>query len=103
MLLGEARTFLELLGARPALAHIDRLTARLMAPAPRIAPHPFGLTPREAEVLRLVAQGLPYAEIAERLFLSPRTVGTHLTNIYGKLAVDNRAAATRLAIEHGLN
>lgn len=63
---------------------------------------PFGLTPREAEVLRLVAQGLPDAEVAERLFLSRRTVHAHLRTIYGKLGVATRSAATRLAIEHSL-
>ena len=53
-------------------------------------------------MLRLVAQGLPNAAIAERLFLSPRTVKSHVANIYGKLGVDNRAAATRFAVDHGL-
>jgi len=53
-------------------------------------------------VLRLVAQGLPNSAVAARLFLAPRTVNTHLTNIYTKLGVDNRAAATRFALEHGL-
>ena len=60
------------------------------------------LTAREAEVLRLVAQGLSNAEVGERLFLSPRTVGQHLRSIYNKLGVDNRTAATRLATQHGL-
>ena len=53
-------------------------------------------------MLGLVAQGLPNAAIAARLFLSPRTVKSHVANIYGKLGVDNRAAATRYALEHGL-
>jgi DNA-binding NarL/FixJ family response regulator len=42
------------------------------------------------------------AEAAERLFLSPRTVGQHLRSIYNKLGVSSRAAATRFAVEHGL-
>lgn len=67
------------------------------------SPARFGLTPRELDVLRLVAQGLTDAEVAERLFLSPRTVGSHLTSIYGKLDVSSRSAATRIAVEHGLS
>jgi DNA-binding CsgD family transcriptional regulator/tetratricopeptide (TPR) repeat protein len=66
-------------------------------------PARFGLTPRELDVLRLIAQGLTDAEVAERLFLSPRTVGSHLTSIYGKLDVSSRSAATRIAVEHGLS
>jgi DNA-binding NarL/FixJ family response regulator len=60
------------------------------------------LSTREAEVLRLVASGLTNPEIAERLFLSRRTVDTHLQRIYGKLDVSGRAAAARFASEHGL-
>jgi DNA-binding CsgD family transcriptional regulator/tetratricopeptide (TPR) repeat protein len=62
----------------------------------------LGLTPRERDVLRLIAQGLTDAEVAERLSLSPRTVGSHLTSIYGKLHVQSRTAAARIALEHGL-
>jgi DNA-binding NarL/FixJ family response regulator len=50
------------------------------------------------EVLRLVAQGLTYAQIAEQLVISPRTVNTHLTSIYSKLQVSSRSGATRYAI-----
>jgi DNA-binding NarL/FixJ family response regulator len=64
--------------------------------------HPGGLSAREVEVLRLVATGLTSAQIARELFLSPRTVDTHLTSIYHKLGVNSRAAATRFALEHGL-
>jgi predicted ATPase/DNA-binding CsgD family transcriptional regulator len=63
---------------------------------------PAGLTSREIEVLRLVAQGLTDAQVAERLILSRRTVSTHLTSIYSKLQVASRSAATRFAVEHGL-
>jgi len=69
---------------------------------PDLAPCPLGLSGRETEVLRLVADGLTNARIAERLFLSPKTVSTHLVSIYGKLGVTSRAGATRFAIEHGL-
>ncbi len=61
-----------------------------------------GLTAREAEVLRLLAQGLTDAQIAEMLVISPRTVNSHLTSIYSKLGVSSRAAATRYAMEHRL-
>ncbi|HEY6407439.1 MAG TPA: helix-turn-helix transcriptional regulator, partial [Ktedonobacteraceae bacterium] len=66
------------------------------------ASHPAGLTAREVEVLRLVAQGLSDAQVAEQLIVSPRTVNWHLTSIYSKLGVNSRAAATRYAIEHHL-
>ena len=72
-------------------------------PAPPSAPeHPAGLTSREVEVLRLVAGGMTSAKIARELFLSPRTVETHITSIYHKLGVSSRAAATRFALEHSL-
>lgn len=63
---------------------------------------PDGLTAREVDVLRLVAQGLTDTYIAEQLVISPRTVNNHLTSIYSKLQVSSRAAATRYAIEHQL-
>ena len=61
-----------------------------------------GLSAREAEVLRLVASGLTNAEVAEKLFLSSRTVNWHLTSIYRKLGLHSRAEAARFASEHGL-
>ena len=66
------------------------------------APYPDGLTTREVEVLRVVAQGLTNEQVAERLVISPRTVDTHLTLIYSKIGVSSRSAATRYAIEHHL-
>jgi DNA-binding CsgD family transcriptional regulator/tetratricopeptide (TPR) repeat protein len=62
----------------------------------------YGLTPRELEVVRLVATGLTDAQIAARLVISPRTVGKHLQSIYGKLDLASRSAATRWAMEHHL-
>jgi DNA-binding CsgD family transcriptional regulator len=61
-----------------------------------------GLSAREVEVLRLVAEGLTDAEVADRLYLSRRTVSSHLRSIYTKLAVSTRTAAVRLAIERGI-
>jgi predicted ATPase/DNA-binding CsgD family transcriptional regulator len=63
---------------------------------------PFGLTAREIEVLRLLAQGLSDAQIAEHLVISRRTVNHHTTSLYSKLGVSSRAAATRAALEHHL-
>jgi predicted ATPase/DNA-binding NarL/FixJ family response regulator len=63
---------------------------------------PAGLTAREVEVLRLVAQGMSDNEVAGCLVLSPRTINAHLTSIYSKLGVNSRVAATRFAIEHQL-
>jgi DNA-binding NarL/FixJ family response regulator len=59
------------------------------------------LTERETEVLRLVAKGLSYKQIAERLTLSHRTVQNHVQNILGKLHLHNRVELTRFALEHG--
>lgn len=68
-------------------------------PSPRT--HPAGLTERELEVLRLVAQGLTNAQVAQSLTISPNTVSIHLYSIYSKLGVKSRTAATRYGIEHG--
>lgn len=69
--------------------------------APNSRPHYLAdLTEREVEVLRLVAQGMTNAEIADILIISVRTVEAHLRSIFGKLQVTNRSAATRFALEH---
>jgi non-specific serine/threonine protein kinase len=62
----------------------------------------FGLTPREMEVLRLLAQGRSNQEIADALFISLRTAQTHVTNILTKLGLDSRTAAAAHAVRHGL-
>src|SRR5262249_33275802 len=94
------------LGARAAAISIDQAidTISTAARAPIAeATHaarpgyPAGLTAREVEVLRLVAQGLSDAEVAERLVLSRRTVHAHLASIYHKLGVNTRSDATRAA------
>ena len=64
--------------------------------------YPDGLTAREVDVLRLVAQGMTDAQVAEQLVISPRTVNTHLTSIYGKIGVSSRSEATRYALEQRL-
>ncbi len=70
--------------------------------AGKVPTSPEGLTAREVEVLRLVAQGLTNKQVAEQLVISPRTVNSHLTAIYGKIGITSRSAATRYAIEHQL-
>jgi DNA-binding NarL/FixJ family response regulator len=63
---------------------------------------PAGLTPREVEILRLLARGLLNKEIAARLQITPKTVANHVEHIYTKIGVSNRAAASLFATEHGL-
>jgi DNA-binding CsgD family transcriptional regulator len=59
------------------------------------------LTPAEERVFWEVVQGLTNKQISDRLFISPRTVQTHLSNILGKLALDNRSQLVRFAFENG--
>jgi DNA-binding NarL/FixJ family response regulator len=76
------------------------------APAVRTAPDEPGiprLTERETEVLRLVAKGLNYRQISERLVISHRTVQNHVQNTLGKLQLHNRVELVRYAIERGLD
>lgn len=63
---------------------------------------PAGLTAREVEVLRLVAQGLSHRQIAERLVISRKTASNHVERIYAKTGVNNRAMASMFAMKHGL-
>jgi HD-GYP domain-containing protein (c-di-GMP phosphodiesterase class II) len=63
---------------------------------------PAGLTRREIEVLRLVADGCSNREVAKRLVISPRTVDHHVQHIYEKIGVSSRAAAALFAVEHDL-
>ncbi|MEU6710744.1 response regulator transcription factor [Nonomuraea sp. NPDC046802] len=79
------------------LGEYRRLAAQ---PAPVEGPR---LTDRETEVLRLVAKGLSYRQIAERLVLSHRTVQNHVQNTLGKLQLHNRVELVRYAIERGLD
>jgi predicted ATPase/DNA-binding CsgD family transcriptional regulator len=77
----------------------------IQQPASTSAPppaYPEELTPREVEVLRLVASGLSNAQVAEKLIISPRTAHAHVRSIYSKLFITSRSAATRYAIDHKL-
>jgi LuxR family maltose regulon positive regulatory protein len=71
--------------------------------SPATLPPPFEpLTPRELDVLRLLAQDLSNPQIAEQLVVSRRTIEAHLRSIYAKFGVKSRDAAIRYALEHGL-
>jgi ATP/maltotriose-dependent transcriptional regulator MalT len=94
--LDAARVVFEQLGAAPDLARIDALTRR--APSG----HPRELTRRELQVLCLVATGKTNKAIAAELSLSERTVDRHVSNIFTKLDVPSRAAATAYAYKHKL-
>ena len=69
---------------------------------PRRHGGPAGLTPREIEVLRLLARGLSNKQIAAQLVISPKTVGNHVEHIYEKIDASSRTAAGLFAMQHGL-
>ena len=83
-----------------AVACVLAAAGRLSVPSPRA--WPAGLTDREVEVLRLIARGSSNREVAARLFISPKTVGRHVENLYSKIGVSSRAAAAVFAMEHRL-
>nr|WP_305071788.1 response regulator transcription factor [Micromonospora sp. NBRC 107566] len=87
----------------PGLAGLLLGEYRRLAAAPRTDPDAPRLTERETEILRLVAKGLSYKQIAERLVLSHRTVQNHVQNTLGKLQLHNRVELVRYAIEQGLD
>ena len=93
--LDAARRVFEQLGAAPSLAVVDSLTTGGESQA-------HGLTPRELEVLRLVATGKTNREIALTLVISEHTVARHVQNIFTKLGVPSRTAAGAFAFEHDL-
>ncbi len=96
MELRAAREVFQRLGAVPALEQ----ARELMGDAVRTSAG--GLTPREVEVLRLIATGASNQQIADRLVISDRTVARHVSNMFTKLGVSSRAAATAYAYEHDL-
>jgi len=94
--LDAARRVFEDLGAAPALA------ALAIASQSTKRSGTYGLSPRELEVLRLVATGKSNKAIARSLFVSERTIDRHVSNVFAKLNVSSRAAATAFAYEHDL-
>jgi len=95
--LDAARGVFQRLGAALDLARVESLLVERSAPA-----RPGGLTPRELEVLRLVASGKTNKAIARQLFLSEKTVDRHVSNIFTKVNVSSRAGATAYAYQHKL-
>ena len=96
MQLNAAGWVFQQLGAAPDLARMQALSGK---PAEQPA---GGLTGREAQVLRLVAAGKTNRMIAADLFLSEKTVARHVSNIFAKLGLKSRSAATAYAYDHGL-
>jgi predicted ATPase/class 3 adenylate cyclase/DNA-binding CsgD family transcriptional regulator len=101
---GRSMTLEQVFAARGPVMKPEPLPTAQQAPRASLkqTTYPDGLTTREVEVLRLVAQGLTDVQVAEQLVISPRTVNSHLTAIYGKVQVSSRSAATRYALEHHL-
>jgi DNA-binding NarL/FixJ family response regulator len=103
------------LGARPLQGEVQALARRarlhLAPPAGATVPAAgvsapsaqLGLTPREVEVLALVAAGRSNRQIAQALFISPKTVGVHVSNILAKLGVAGRVEAATVAHRLGLD
>lgn len=91
-----ARWTFQQLGATPDLARMDTLSRR------SASGHAHGLTPRQLQVLRRIATGATNKAIADELFISERTVERHVSDIFDRLDVSSRAAATAYAYEHQL-
>jgi len=91
-----ARDAFAKLGARPDLLHTDRLLQK------RASGDAYGLTPRERQVLALLAAGRSNRQIAADLVISEHTVARHVQNIFGKVGVTSRAAAGAFAVAHQL-
>jgi DNA-binding NarL/FixJ family response regulator len=87
----------------PGLAGLVLGEFRRLAASPDAGGSVPRLTTRETEVLRLVAKGLSYRQIADRLSLSHRTVQNHVQNTLGKLRLHNRVELVRYALKHGLD
>jgi DNA-binding NarL/FixJ family response regulator len=96
------KTFVQL-GAAGDVAAVDALAASAPVGAAAAAPRDLqGLSPREVQVLELVASGKTNKEIGKALFVSEKTVDRHVSNIFAKLDVSTRAAATAWAFRHGV-
>ena len=89
-------------GKQMTTADLIQLAEQITAPASHPAPVHSLLSPREMDVMRLLAQGLTSAQIAEQLVIGVVTVNFHVRSIYSKLGVSSRSAATRYALEHHL-
>jgi len=85
------------------VTRVTRMLERTQQRRPRLQHEdPFGLTRREREVLGLLVDGLTQVDIADRLYLSPKTVGTHIQRILGKMGVNSRTQAVAMAAREGI-
>ena len=101
-LLDEALSISQVLGMRPLMERAVVLQERVRSQPAKAPTYPGGLTEREVEVLRLIAQGRSNQDIAAELFISPNTVAHHVTNILNKTNTTNRTEAATYAAQHGL-
>jgi DNA-binding NarL/FixJ family response regulator len=81
---------------------VDAVLAAAGQPRTRRHTGPAGLTPREVEVLTLIARGASTRQVAERLFITSKTAETHIERIYAKIGASTRSTATLFAMQHGL-
>jgi DNA-binding CsgD family transcriptional regulator/tetratricopeptide (TPR) repeat protein len=104
----EALEILDRLGAIPAAAKLRRQLSQMgvqgvpRGPRKETRSHPAGLTPRQVDVLKLVVEGLTNSDIANRLYVSPKTVDHHVSAMLMKLDVRSRKEAVKVAKERGL-
>ena len=101
-ILDEAASMAHDLGMGPLADRAADLRDRIAARVTRAVSYPDGLSEREVEVLRLIAAGKTDREIGEELYISIRTVGTHVGNILNKIAAANRTEAAAYAARHEL-
>jgi class 3 adenylate cyclase len=104
--LAQAAPLFDELAMEPFLRRAAQLADTLEVRVPEArrthAAYPAGLSEREVEVLRVLAQGRTNQQIADEFVLSPKTVARHMSNIFNKIGVENRSAATAFAFEHRL-
>jgi DNA-binding CsgD family transcriptional regulator len=81
---------------------VDAVLAAAGQPRGKRRTGPAGLTPREIEVLALIARGASTRQVAERLYITPKTAETHIERIYAKTGASTRSTATLFAMQHGL-
>lgn len=98
----ESLNIAEELGMRPLMRRLVNLQEQSTASSGPAPAYPDGLTQREVEVLQLICAGRTDREIAEKLFISFRTVGNHVRNILNKTGAANRTEAASYANQRGL-
>ena len=101
-LLDESLAISSELGMRPLMERVAKLLEQAESQPAKLPTYPDGLTEREVEVLRLVAAGKSNPEIGGELYISLRTVTTHVSNILNKISAANRAEAAVYASQNNL-